>query len=239
MDYRGVIFDVDGTLVDSNPAHTQSWLQALEEFGVAADVHEVERAIGMGGDKMIPAFTPWSAEEARGQELAARRGEIFKSTYFAKLNAFKGARLLVQRLYHQEMKLAVASSAQEDELNPLLDLVGIRDLLQQKTSSADARKSKPDPDIVAVALSRLGLKAEEVIMVGDTPYDLEAAARLGVASMAFLTGIWSRNELGQARWIFENPADLLGKMGTSTLNELLSGDRVKPGAERRRFTFAG
>jgi HAD superfamily hydrolase (TIGR01549 family) len=221
MIYRGVIFDVDGTLVDSNPAHAQSWLQALEEFGQPADPEEIRRAIGMGGDKLIPAFTPWSAQDAQGKALSERRGEIFKRRYLPNLNAFQGARLLLQRLHLQGLKLAVASSAQEEELNSLLDLVGVRELLEEKTSSKDAQKSKPDPDIVAAALERLGLKAEEVIMVGDTPYDLEAARQAGLSGLAVLTGGWSPAELDQADWIFASVADLLGKMGVATLDELL------------------
>ncbi|MFN8608762.1 MAG: HAD family hydrolase [Vulcanimicrobiota bacterium] len=227
MNFRGVIFDLDGTLVDSNPAHTQAWLRALEEFGHPATAEEVARAIGMGGDKLIPVFTPWSAEEPRAKALAERRGEIFKSNYLPHLNPFRGARLLVQRLHHQGLKLAVASSAQAEELEPLLDLVGIREFLQEKTSAQDARHSKPDPDIVAAALNRLGLRADEVLMVGDTPYDLEAADRLSMASLAFLTGVWTREQMNLADWHFENPDDLLSRMGTSSLNELLSRNRAQ------------
>ena len=217
----GVIFDVDGTLVDSNPSHAQAWLKALEEFGQKADAQEIHRSIGMGGDKIIPAQTPWSAEEPKGKALAKRRTEIFEQRYLPNLNAFRGAQLLVARLHQQGLQLAVASSAQEEELNPLLELVGIQDFLKEKTSSSDAKQSKPDPDIVAVALNRLGLKAEEVIMIGDTPYDLSAARKLSIRPLAFLTGGWSRAELAEAEWIFEGPQALLEAMGEGTLEGLL------------------
>jgi len=218
---RGVILDVDGTLVDSNPSHAQAWLKALEEYGQKADAEEIHRSIGMGGDKIIPAQTPWSAEEPEGKALAKRRSQIFEERYLPHLNAFRGAHELVAALHRQGVQLAVASSAQEDELKPLLELLGIQDYLKEQTSSSDARQSKPDPDIVAVALNRLGLKAEEVIMIGDTPYDLSAARQLSIRPLAFLSGGWSRQELAQAEWIFEGPQALLEAMGEGSLEQLL------------------
>ncbi|MBX3166625.1 MAG: HAD family hydrolase [Candidatus Eremiobacteraeota bacterium] len=219
---RGVIFDVDGTLVDSNGPHAQAWLKALEEFGQTADAEEIRRSIGMGGDKIIPMQTPWSEHEPEGKALAKRRGEIFEERYLPTLNAFRGARELVRKLHEQGLKLAVASSAPPKELDPLLDIVGIRPYLSEKTSSGDAQESKPDPDIVAVALQRLELKADEVIMVGDTPYDLSAARKLTIRPLAFLTGGWSRQELGEAEWIFEGPAELLEVMGNHALEAVLA-----------------
>ena len=218
---KGVIFDVDGTLIDSNPAHTQAWLQAFEEFGLKAKAEEIRRSIGMGGDKIIPMQTPWDDKEPQGKELARRRGEIFKERYLPNLNAFRGARELVEALHRQGLKLAVASSAQPRELDPLLEIVGIQEYLQEKTSSGDAKESKPDPDIVAVALERLGLKPEEVIMIGDTPYDLRAARQLSIRPLAFLCGGWSRQGLAEAEWIFEGPAALLEAMGTARLEAIL------------------
>lgn len=221
MGLRGVIFDVDGTLVDSNPAHTQAWLRALQEAGLPADAEEIRRSIGMGGDKIIPMQTGWSDQDPEGKALAQRRGEIFQTDYLPNLNAFRGASQLVERLHRDGLKLAVASSARPEELDPLLDLIGIQSFLEQKTSSGDAKESKPDPDIVAVALDRLGLKAEEVIMIGDTPYDLLAARQLTIRPLAFLTGGWSRRELEQAEWIFAGPAALLDAMGSGPLEDLL------------------
>lgn len=218
---RGVIFDVDGTLVDSNPSHAQAWLRALQEFGQPADAEEIRRSIGMGGDKIIPMQTPWSDQEPEGKALAKRRGQIFQERYLPNLSAFRGAQELVRKLHQQGMKLAVASSAQPKELEPLLDIVGIGEYLSEKTSSGDAEESKPNPDIVAVALQRLGLKAEEVIMVGDTPYDLQAARKLAIRPLAFLTGGWSRQELAEAEWIFEGPAALLEAIENSSLEEVL------------------
>lgn len=218
---RGVIFDVDGTLIDSNPSHIQAWLKAFEEFDQKVDPEEIRRSIGMGGDKIIPMQTPWTDEEPEGKALAKRRGEIFKELYLPKLNAFRGARELVRKLHEQGLKLAVASSAQPEELDPLLHIVGIHEFLSEKTSSGDAEESKPDPDIVAVALERLGLKPEEVIMVGDTPYDLSAARKLTIRPLAFLSGGWSREELGEAEWIFEGAAQLLEVLGNNSLETVL------------------
>lgn len=215
---RGVIFDVDGTLVDSNPAHAQAWVKALEEFGQQPEPEEIRRSIG---DKIIPMQTLWNDQEPEGKALAKRRGEIFEERYLPTLNAFRGAHELVRKLHKQGLKLAVASSAQPKELDPLLEIVGIEAFLSEKTSSGDAKDSKPDPDIVAVALNRLGLKAEEVIMVGDTPYDLSAARKLSIRPLAFLTGGWSREELTEAEWIFEGPAELLELLGENALEEVL------------------
>ena len=218
---RGVIFDLDGTLVDSNPAHAQAWIKALQEFGQQPDPEEIRRSIGMGGDKMIPMQTPWNDQEPQGKALSKRRDEIFKERYLPTLNAFRGAHELVRKLHEQGLKLAVASSAQPEQLDPLLEIVGIQPFLSEKTSSGDAKKSKPDPDIVSVALDRLELKADEVIMMGDTPYDLSAARKLNIRPLAFLTGGWSRAELTEAEWIFEGPAELLEALGENPLADVL------------------
>lgn len=220
---RGVLFDMDGTLVDSNPAHALCWIQALTEFGQNPNAEEIRRSIGMGGDKVIPMQTPWSDQDPQGQALAQRRGVIFKEQYLPTLTAFDGAEELLRNLHKQGLLLAVASSAQAKELDPLLDIAGVRPFLAEKTSSGDAEHSKPDPDILAVALQRLGLQADEVIMIGDTPYDLSAARKLSIRPLAFLTGGWSQAELHEAEWIFQGPAQLLEAMGEDRLEDLLQG----------------
>ena len=180
MAVKAVIFDVDGTLVDSNDGHTRAWVDALDEFGYEVAYESVRPLIGMGGDKVLPILTGISADDLKGERIAERREEIFAERYLPKVRPFPGARELLVRLRQEGLRLAVASSSKEEMLKRLLSLVGAEDLLDAKTSSDDAQNSKPDPDIVKAALRRLGLPAESAVMVGDTPYDIEAATRAGL-----------------------------------------------------------
>jgi phosphoglycolate phosphatase-like HAD superfamily hydrolase len=210
---RGVIFDVDGTLVNSNDAHASAWVDAFAEFGYTVDFAEVRKRIGMGGDILLPDLMGMSDKENPGKKIASRRSEIFKEKYLPKLEGFGGSRELIQKLQEQGFQVAVASSAKEEELEPLLKLAGAEKLIEQqkKTSSDDAESSKPEPDIIHAALDKLGLRPEECVMVGDTPYDIEAATKAGVATLAVRSGGWSDEGLKGARWIFDGPQDLLDK----------------------------
>lgn len=209
MTERAAIFDVDGTLVDSNDAHAAAWADVLNEFGMPRDPAEIRRLIGMGGDKLLPAVAGLSAESERGQEIVARRSRHFHERYLPKLRAFPGARALVERMVEDGVRLAIASSAREDELAALLDVAGVADLIRRRTSSDDVDASKPDPDAVKAALERLGVPPAAAIMIGDTPYDVAAAAGARVASVAVRCGGWNDRDLAGARAIFDGPADLL------------------------------
>lgn len=214
---RGVIFDVDGTLINSNDAHARAWVVALAERGIQVSFETVRPLIGMGGDKLLPILAGIEHESELGEQVSARRAAIFRETYLRALHPFPKTRQLLARLRGMGLRLAVASSAAQADLEPLLRLAQVEDLLEGATSAADAPRSKPDPDIVRAALQRLELEPHEAVMVGDTPYDIEAAARLGLQTIALRCGGRSDRELRGASAIYDSPADLLEKLGESPL----------------------
>jgi HAD superfamily hydrolase (TIGR01509 family) len=214
---RGIILDIDGTLVDSNDAHARAWVEAFAEFDIHITFEQVRWLIGMGGDKLMPKVSGIKEDSSEGQAISRRRGEIFKARYLPHIKAFPQARALLQRMRAAGLKLVVASSAKEDELKPLLEIAGAADLIEEKTSSDDADHSKPDPDIVEAALDGADFSADEAVMLGDTPYDIEAATRAGVRVIAFRSGGWDDTGLKGAVAIYDGPADLLAHYGESPL----------------------
>ena len=214
---RGVILDVDGTLVDSNDAHARAWVEALAEHELVVPFEAVRRLIGMGGDKLLPRVTGIEEDTDKGTSISKRRGEIFKARYVPALQPCPGAKELLRHLRELGYALAVASSAKKDELGPLLKICGADGLIDSKTSSDDADNSKPDPDIVEAALEKLGLPAEQTLMLGDTPYDVEAAGKAGVGVIAFRSGGWDDAGLKGAAAVYDDAADLLRRFDASRL----------------------
>ncbi len=214
---KGVILDVDGTLVDSNDSHTQAWIQAFGEFGFKPSYEEVRHLIGMGSDKMLPTITGYTKESVTGKLISQRWDEIFKEQFLPRLRPFDGNRELLQKMKNEGLKLVIASSAKEDQLEVLLEVAKVKDLIQEKTSSDEAKNSKPDPDIIEIALKKIGVTAEEAIMIGDTPYDIEAARKLEIGTIAFRSGGWEDSELGGAIAIYNDAADLLAHYHDSPL----------------------
>jgi HAD superfamily hydrolase (TIGR01509 family) len=211
----GVLLDVDGTLVDSNDAHARAWVQALSEAEVQADFAVVRRLIGKGGDKLLPEAAGLDADSPKGEAISKRRGEIFQKDLLPSLRPFPGAKELLVRMKKEGLRLAVASSAKEDELTRLLRICGVDELIEGSTSSDDAANSKPDPDIVQAALKRLRLPPDQVILLGDTPYDVEAATRAGVKVVALRCGGWGDADLAGALDVYDGPADLLARFKDS------------------------
>lgn len=206
---RGVIFDVDGTLVASNDAHAASWADTLSEAGFDVPFAIVRPMIGMGGDKVLPSLAGIDSETDEGERLSKRRWEIFERDYLPNLKPTPGARALVKRLRDDGLKIVVATSAGGSELGVLLEAAGVADLIDGATSASDAEDSKPDPDIVQAAVRKSGFEADELVMIGDTPYDVEAAIGAHVRIVALLCGGWTKQELGSATAIYSDPADLL------------------------------
>jgi HAD superfamily hydrolase (TIGR01509 family) len=204
-----VIFDVDGTLVDSNDAHARAWVRAFAEHGITVAYEPVRRAIGMGGDKLMPRVSGIEEESKEGQAIAERRKRIFKQDFLPTLRAFPRTRALVSRLKEDGYRLAIASSAKEEELHPLLEIAQVVDLIPIRTSSDDADHSKPDPDIVAAALQRTGCDPDAAVMIGDTPYDIEASRRAAIRAVGLECGGWGRDDLRGAAAVYRDPADLL------------------------------
>jgi len=215
--FKAVLFDIDGTLVDSNDAHAHAWVEAFTEAGVHVAFDKVRCAIGMGGDKLMPAVAGIEEETPLGTRISKRRGEIFKSEYLPRLQAFRGAGTLVHTVESLGIKAVAASSAKRDELEALLKIADATSLLGNSASGDDANQSKPDPDIVHAALKKAGVKPVDAVMIGDTPYDIEAASRAGVEIIAFRCGGWKDASLGGAIAIFDGPWHLLERLEESPI----------------------
>ncbi|HEX8390236.1 MAG TPA: HAD family hydrolase [Candidatus Saccharimonadales bacterium] len=207
---KGILFDVDGTLVDSNVAHASAWVEAFAEHNITVEHETVLRLIGMGGDKLLSSIDDsLSDESGLGKTIAERRKAIFIDTYMDDLEPTPGSRDLVVAVQRAGLKTVVASSASQQELGGLLKAAQVDDLLTEVTTSDDAENSKPDPDIIHAALATINLPADEVIMIGDTPYDIEAATKAGVACIAVLSGGWKETDLTGAKAVYKDTADIL------------------------------
>ena len=200
-----MIFDVDGTLVDSNDAHAHAFVQALRDFGHELAFERVRRLIGKGSDKLVPELIG-----RHDEALVERKKAIFKARYLAGLRAFPGVEDLLAFLKARGVKLAVASSAGKDELDALLEVAHAARYFEQTADADDAESSKPDPDIVQAALRKLALPPARCVLVGDTPYDAQAAREAGVGFIGVRCGgLWRDEDLQPALAIRDDPADLL------------------------------
>lgn len=208
-DDRGVILDVDGTLVDSNDAHAHAWVEAARELGHDVDYEQVRPLIGMGGDRIMPRIAGVEEESAEGQALKERRSQLFRRRYLPEIESFPGVRRLVERLLDDRFDVVVASSAAETDLGPLLDRAGVADLIEQTTSSSDAEESKPEPDILEAAIGRSRVERERLVLIGDTPYDVEAARRARLPIIAVRSGGWDDEALAGAVAVLADAAAVL------------------------------
>lgn len=218
MAIRGVILDVDGTLLRSNDAHAYAWADAFAEAGIAAPYDIVRPLIGMGADKLLTAIQPgFSNQHGPGKRISERVGAIFLSRYAHGLEPTNGARALVEHLRAEGLRLVVATDAKQQELELLLKAAHVADLIAERVSGSDVEHSKPSGAIVAAALREIGLWAGDAIMIGDQPYDIQAAAREGLPTIALRCGGRTDDELTGAAAIYADPADLLAHYATSPL----------------------
>ena len=203
------LFDVDGTLIDSNAAHAEAWAQALQDHHTRVDVARIRPLIGKGGDKLLCEVVGIEEDSPTGRSIRQRKKQIFAKS-LPGLRPTHGARELLEHLLGQDVTLGTATSADDSELGQLLRQAGIDDLIHLRASNDDAGESKPDPDIVEAALARTKGRPEVTVMIGDTPHDIEAAGRAGVASIALRCGgYWSDTDLKNAIAVFDDPAHLL------------------------------
>ncbi|MBE9178858.1 HAD family hydrolase [Oculatella sp. LEGE 06141] len=218
MKLEGVILDIDGTLVLSNDAHAQAWVEAFAASGYDVPFERVRPLIGMGGDQVIPKLVPGlNKDEGDGKAVSERRKELVLQKFGPHFVPTNGARDLVLKLQEAGLHLIVASSATNQELELLLKVAKVDNLLHETTTSSDAAASKPEPDIVVAALNKSNMAAENVVMLGDAPYDIEAAARAGVQVIALRCGGFDDERLAGAIAIYNDPADLLQHYDQSPL----------------------
>jgi HAD superfamily hydrolase (TIGR01509 family) len=207
--FTAALFDVDGTLIDSNDAHADAWVRALHDHDIPVDVGRIRPLIGKGGDKLLCETVGIEEDSAIGRSIRQRKKATF-AKMLPGLRPTPGARELLVHLHGQGVTLGTATSADDSELHQLLRQAGVDDLFHLRASKDDAGESKPDPDIVEAALARARSRPESTVMIGDTPYDIEAADRAGIASIAVRCGgYWSDNDLKNAIAIFDDPAQLL------------------------------
>lgn len=206
---KAVLFDIDGTLIDSNDAHTQAWMQTLERHGHVVSYEQIRSLIGKGSDKVFAELLDIDSESALAKQITKDRTHLLLNSFMANLNPTPGARLLVQHMRSEGLRLVIASSSGE-ELPALLEQAGLQDLLDPSVSSDEIKESKPDGDIIEVALQKAGVHPTEAVMIGDTPYDIAAAKAAGVKCIALRCGgYWDDAALSEAVAIFDDPATLL------------------------------
>jgi len=217
---KAVIFDVDGTLVDSNDLHIEAWREAFRSRGKEVAYEELHEQMGKGGDQLMPVFCSPEELDEFGVELERSRTELFAREYLPRVRPFPQVRELFERIKADGLSLALASSAKEEELEQHKRSLRIADLLEAATSADDAERSKPHPDIFQAALKGIrGVRPEEAIVVGDTPYDAVAAAKAGMRTVGLLSGGFTEEALRSAGAveIYKDVADLLKHYDVSLL----------------------
>lgn len=209
---KAVIFDVDGTLVDSNDLHVEAWQVALRGCGKEVTYEELHEQMGKGGDQLMPVFCSRAELDSFGEELERSRTELFATDYLPRVRPFPKVRELFERIKADGLRIALASSAREEELEQHKRNLRIEDLLEAATSADDAERSKPHPDIFQAALEGIkGVVPAEAVVVGDTPYDVIAAAKAGMRTIGLLSGGFTEEALRAAGAveIYLDVADLL------------------------------
>ncbi|CAM2991503.1 HAD family hydrolase [Mycobacterium intermedium] len=217
-----VLFDVDGTLVDSNYLHVHAWQRAFAEVGIDVEAWRIHRCIGMDGSRLVKSLSGNASEDQR------KRLKDLHSRYYKEaaplLRPLPGARTLLQRVADLGFKVVLATSAPEDELSLLREVLDSEDLIAAVTSDEDVDTAKPKPDIIEVALRRAEVSAEHAVFVGDAVWDAEACVRAGVTSIGLLSGGVSRDELktAGAAAIFENAGELAEHLAATPIAHLVT-----------------
>lgn len=227
----GVLFDVDGTLVDSTYFHTMAWWQAFRQQGLDVPMASIHRHIGMGGDKLLERLLPANCDRDIRDTVERAHSAIF-STFWPAIRPFESASTLLQACAESGLAVALASSAHESDLRVLRRILDAEPWIDCATSSADATEGKPSPDILLAALERLHLKAADVAFVGDSVWDVKAAARLGIETIGLTCGGISAGELFEAGAVevYSGPRALLQRLDASSIGKLARrNDDAEPG----------
>ncbi len=215
---RVAILDVDGTLVDTNYQHALAWFRALRQHDVHVPIWRIHRHIGMGGDQLVAALAGEQTEKQSGDDIRAAETALY-TEMLPEVEVMPGARDLIDRLKGSGWTVVLASSAKEQEIEHYLDLLDVREAIDDWTSSADVEKTKPHPDLIQVAMEKVG--DSDAVMVGDSTWDCAAAERAGLPSVAVLTGGFSEQELRDAgaSAVFEALEDLCENLESTPLAE--------------------
>jgi len=218
---RGVLFDVDGTLIDSSYFHAMAWWQAFRREGLDIEMSAIHRRVGMGGDKLIQSLVPDCTDEMQ-EDLKSAHGAVF-STFWPTLRPFDSARDLLAACSDAGLAVGLASSAQERDLDVSRHLLDAGSSIDAWTSSSDAEESKPAPDILVACLEKLGVSPEDAVFVGDAVWDVKAGAAIGVPVVALTCGGISEAELRDAgaAEVYDNPQHLLERLETSLIGKLI------------------
>ena len=213
MSLRAFIFDIDGTLVDSNELHVEAWDLAFRHFGKIFPKEKLRSQIGKGSDQYLPEFLTKEEIERFGKELDEYRSDVFKKEYRPKARPFPKVRELFQRIRGDRKRIVLASSGKKDDNKYYIELLKIDDLIDGYTSADDADRSKPAPDIFTASLEKVKVSPDEAITVGDTRFDVEAAAKAGLRTIALTCGGTDESVLRKAGAIavYRDPAHLVAE----------------------------
>jgi HAD superfamily hydrolase (TIGR01509 family) len=221
---KGVLFDVDGTLIDSAYIHTLAWWQAFRQSGFDVPMARIHRCVGMGGARLVDSLLPDSRNKDVDETILSAHSGVF-GTYWPSLRPLDGARNLLAKCKESGLAVALASSAREQDLEALRSALSADDYIDAATSSNDAENSKPEPDILVAALEAVGLDASGAVYVGDAVWDVMAASKLGIPTIALTCGGTSEAELREAGAVevYDGPRQLLDNLGGSAIGRLLAG----------------
>ncbi|MET3951622.1 HAD family hydrolase [Arthrobacter sp. UYEF36] len=233
-----VLFDVDGTLVDSVYLHTLAWWQAFRQAGYDVPMASIHRSVGMGGDRILAGLLPAGRDKDEDSAIMASHAAVF-GTFWPALRPLDGARELLARCHDGGLAVALASSARQRDLEVLRAVIGADAFIDAATSSADAKESKPAPDILVAALNSLGVPASDAVYVGDAVWDIYAAGNLDIPAIGLTCGGTSAAELRDAGAveIYSSPRELLENLGDSAIGRLAA--HVRPGGRIRPRTSGG
>jgi HAD superfamily hydrolase (TIGR01549 family) len=204
---EAVIFDVDGTLVDTNYQHAIAWFRAFRRFDVSPAIWRIHRAIGMGGDQLVKAVAGDDVEARHGDDLRSAWTEEF-AVFLPQVQPFAGAQALLAEVKQRGLSLVLASSGEREHVEHYLDLIGGRELADAWTTSEDAEQTKPAPDLIETAMKKMD--TSNAVMIGDSVWDAEAAERAGIGTLAVRTGGFSVDELESAgaKKVYDSLEDL-------------------------------
>jgi HAD superfamily hydrolase (TIGR01509 family) len=214
---EAALLDVDGTLIDTNYQHALAWYRAFRAHDIVLPVWRIHRAVGMGGDQLVPALAGDEVDEEQGDAIRDTRDRIYKGELIDEVAPLAGAHDLIVALKEGGVRVVLASSSPEDEIERYLDLLDAREIVEAWTTKDDVDATKPAPDLVVAALEKAG--ARDAVMVGDTPWDIESARKAGVETVCVITGGWSEQELRDAGAVavFESAEELCKRLGETPL----------------------